>query len=231
MTSETSLQQGLKDLLNRGDLPPGLIIAWGHAHFSELIEAADSGLQQFAQGLSAWLDGDYATAAAAWRVCQSLGLSSLALEDLIHLAESAIDPIVSVYVDGSFSPRDRTGGAACVYQLRDYIGMLARHLPGPLPDNNYAEAEALRLALTATELAEYSLVIYTDSETLVRALQNPSDVSLSRTTAKLVSEIIQLCVSRDVTVQFLRSRTGHLLHDRADKLSQWVRLLGEWPEF
>jgi ribonuclease HI len=101
-------------------------------------------------------------------------------------------------------------------------------LPGPLPDNHCAEAAALRLALTASELADYSLILYTDSETVIRALLEPTAVKLPPQTRDIVSEVARLCNERGAVVRHHRASTGKLLHDKADKMANWVRMIGGW---
>lgn len=206
------------------------VIAWGEEHLQALEQSADPAVRHFAQGLQAWLEEDFSMAVIYWRLCQQAGLNGYVLETLIANAPTTLNNIVSIYTDGSFSQTKQVGGAACVYVTPDHIGLLARHLPAPVSDNNYTEAYALYLALTAPELAEQSLAIYTDSITIVNALEEPTRFRLPPATTQLLQKVSQLCLARNVPVRHLRSRTGHLLQARADNLARWICTLGEWPQ-
>lgn len=223
------LKQTLDTYLNQRDLTLGSnVIGWGEACLAELEASTDSAVQHFAQGLQAWLEKDYTMAAMAWRFCQQGGLHGPVLDNLIGQA-TALESRIAIYTDGSFSTATHTGGAACVYHSQDHIGLLARYLPGPLPGNHYTEAAALHLALTAPELASQALVIYTDSATILGALEAATPFRLAADTLALLRQVRQLCVERNVEVHYLRSRTGHLLQARADSLAKWVCSLGNWP--
>lgn len=222
------LKENLIDLLTSSESSPGLLIAWAQGCLSELKAAHDVSLQAFAEGVEAWLLDDYAAAGLAWQTCQVNGLSGLVLEELLRLVKPALattEPKVAVYVDGSFAIRQGTGGAACAWKRDGNYAVLASYLPGPLPDNHCAEAEALRLALTASELAEYSLILYTDSETVIRALEEPTAVKLPQKTMDVVTEVAQLCQERGAVVRHHLASSGQLLHQRADEMANWVRMI------
>lgn len=229
MTEQTrELKQNLIDLLTSSKSSPGLLIAWAQGCLSQLKAAHDVSLQAFAEGVEAWLVDDYATAALAWQTCQANGLSGLVLEALLKLARPALAttvPKVVVYVDGSFAHYQGTGGVACAWKRDGRYGILASYLPGPLPDNHCAEAAALRLALTASELADCSLILYTDSQTVIRALEEPTAVRLPQKTRDMVSEVSRLCDERGAVVRHHLASTGKLLHDRADHMASWVRVI------
>jgi ribonuclease HI len=257
--------------LERGDLEPGVWIAWLEMQRDNL-EREDPLIEEIVQGLNAWLVRDISGAWQRWRSCQRQGLTGPLLENLLEeiseqLPESTWPEVsvrpapppaqeqfpsslgapgqaplvptipwcslqqrepaaVKVYVDGSWSARRRCGGVACVYAQNSHIGMLASYLPPPVPDNHCAEAAAILLALSAPELQSYPLEIHTDSNTVICALHDPEHARLPPATLEKIYEILRLCQERAVAIRYLRSRTGNLMHDKADQLAGWISLLG-----
>ena len=217
-------------ILQSNQIGLGVAIAWGDAQQKALRATDDLSLHEFADGVTAWLRSDHALAALHWRAAQRMGIDGPILHNLIELASSATQTFTTVYTDGSYSSYDRSGGAACVYQYQDYFGMLTRHLPGPLDGAHHAEAAAILLALTTSELETRSLRIYSDSQTIINALETPYTARLGAKTIQTIHEIIAIRQQRDVEIHFLKSRTGFPPHDLADKLAKWVRTLGDWPQ-
>lgn len=132
-----------------------------------------------------------------------------------------------VCVDGSFSYQRRSAGVACVYKRpteegHSDIGFLARYLPPPVPDNHHAEAAALHLALTCPELSGRPLCLQTDSQTIYAALSDLCNARLSLPTLDLLAAIHRLLEDTDSRVIYRRSRTGCLLHSKADELAGWI---------
>lgn len=228
--NEIGLINTLVELLNHPTLASGIIIAWAQGGLAKLQASKDERLYTFAQGVEAWLDGNHVGAATAWQHCRGMGLDGSGMGQLLELVNAADPPTptVAVYVDASFTPRE--GGAACVWQRDGTIGFLVRYLPGPLPDNHYAEAQALFLALTAPELENSQLILYTDSSTVMHALEAPAKINLPSQTLGIIAKVKQLSQEREADIIFRRSRTGQLLHDKADHLAGWIRTLGALPE-
>lgn len=216
----------LQTLLQSDDLALGIAISWGDGRREQLLATTDLGLHAFVRGVDAWLAGDMGEAAIQWQTTQQAGLTGIVLNNLLELVTASTNTFLTVYTDGSYAAYDRSGGAACVYQRGTYYGMLTRHLSGPLDSPHHAEAEAIRLAVTAPELADDSLLLYSDSITVINALPHPRHTNLGRGTIAALEEINEACRERDVEIQHVRSRTNALLHDQADKLAKWVRILG-----
>jgi ribonuclease HI len=132
----------------------------------------------------------------------------------------ADEKTLSVFVDGSFFPQSLTGGVACVYKMKDQVFSLCASLAPPVLCNNHVEIAAIHLALSTPALADYNLIIFTDSQTAYCALTaQSSKPTLHPSTLDLQEETLRLLQKRNAKLHWMKSRIGNPYHNQADTLA------------
>jgi ribonuclease HI len=124
------------------------------------------------------------------------------------------DSTIHIYTDGSCLGNPGPGGWAYVIRNRDIA--IENHGSEPLTTNNRMEMTAAIQALRALPRDAMSVVLYSDSQLLIKTM------TLGWKRKKnhdLWMQLDELCSVHRITWEWVRGHNGHVENERCDRLA------------